>query len=373
MRFCFVFFSIVSSLSFSISFCQDSTEIPVFPNKKHYISKRIYHENDILAPGFLNKWLFGNTDDNYTGGSKLEITTNLFKNNKIAFLKPLLNPLNGDISSLSFIFGYTTFTPQSLKDSVVIYNDRPYASYRFWGFGISSIDRDTSWKLSYELHLGSMGRPLAGDIQTRMHIFFKRRFRASRDVPEGWHNQIGYSQIFTANLTARLESRIWPSKREESEKNFRWLQFSVRSEVNLGQYMTNISVAPHISLVNWNHNFGEFEDEPGLPSVEEGKTKSPFKIITRYKTGFHFFIGIRPNLVIHNAPLTGRLGNTSIHTINSSELNNMLLEYYFGFALRSGFFRFGYNLFVRSKEFSFQNKNLHSWGGFYIGFVKLYK
>jgi hypothetical protein len=356
MRFCFLVFCFLSCLSFTFSYSQESTEIPAIPGKKYYIGIRLYHENDFIVPRFINKGLFNNTDDNYTGGSKLEITTNLFR--QISFLKPLLNPLKGNISTSSFIFGYTTFTPQDLKDSSVIYTDRPYASYRFWGFGVSSVDRDTSWKLYYEILLGSMGRPLAGDIQSRMHVFLRRHCHFTRDVPEGWHNQIGYSQIFTANLTAKLERRIWPSKKLEQKKNFRWVQFSARSELNLGQYMTNISLEPRISLLNWNHNFGEFEDEPSLPSR---------KIMN--KSGFHLFIGIRPKLVIHNATLTGRLGNTSVHTINPSELNNVLMEYNCGFAYRLGGFRVGYNLFVRSKEFSFQNKSLHSWGGFYIGGV----
>jgi len=150
----YLFFFLLTCLSFSFSFSQNS--ILNYTTNLHYLGFRIYHENDFIVPRFINKGLINNPDDNYTGGSKVEIITNLINNTKIALLKPLLNPLKGDINSLSIVFGYTTFTPQDLKDSLIIYYDRPYASYRFWGLGVSSVDRDTSWKLYYELQLGAI-------------------------------------------------------------------------------------------------------------------------------------------------------------------------------------------------------------------------
>ena len=372
MRFCFLFFSIISCLLSSFSYSQDTlnpgfSKIPDYPGKnKRYVGFRIYHENDFLA------LFFNNTDDNYTGGSKLEIITNLFNDNKIALLNPFLNPLNGDFSSLSILFGYTAYTPQELKDSLVIYNDRPYASYRFWGLGISSVSSNMKWKLYYELQLGELGKPLAGDIQIYAHDNLRHCCGFTRDIPRGWDFQVGFPGSFALNLNAKLERRIWQSNTLGKKENFRWAQFSARSELNYGRYMTNISVAPHISLANWNHNFGD-EDEPGIPSIDVNPvrnevTEAVANCKTGNKAGFHLFIGIRPKYVIHNSTLTGkRLKKASIHTISSSELDRFFMEYNFGFSFKWAFFRLGYNLFIRGREFSFQNKDCQTWGGLHIG------
>jgi outer membrane protein LpxR len=341
--------------------------MPFFTRNLHYLGFRLYHENDFIVPGFISKKFFNNPDDNYTGGSKAEIITNLF--NKTRFF--LLNPLNGDINSLSVLFGYTTYTPQVLADSLIIYDDRPYASYRFWGFGVSSVNCDTSWKLSYEVLLGAMGRPLAGNIQSGMHAFLQHCCDFTREIPQGWKHQVGDSGTFAGNFNLKLEKRICTSKLVGRKKNFRFIQFSARSELNVGNYMTNISLEPRVSLFNLNHNFGEFEDEPGLVSVEkETKRKTIKKENTKNKISFNLFMSIRPKWVIHNATLTGKgIKRASVHTINSSELEPILWEYNFGLAFRWHCFRFGYNLFIRSKEFSFQKSGHHSWGGLYIGSI----
>lgn len=367
MRFCFLFFSIVSCLSFSFSFSQVQETIPYFTRNLHYLGFRVYHENDFIVPRFISKKLFGNPDDNYTGGSKAEIITNIF--NKTKFV--LLNPLKGKINSLSILFGYTTFTPKDLKDSLIIYTDRPYASYRFWGLGVSSVSNDTSWKLSYEVQIGDIGRPLAGKIQSGMHAFLQHCCGFTREIPQGWKHEIGDSGTFAGNFNMKLEKKIISTKSVGRKKNFRFVQFSARSELNIGNYMTNLSIEPRVSLFNLNHNFGEFEDEPGLVSVHKiTKMKTIKKEDNKNNIGFHLFIGIRPKWVIHNATLTGKgIKQPSVHTINSSELEWMLWEYNFGIAFRWHCFRFGYNLFIRSKEFSFQNSDHHSWGGLYIGSI----
>jgi len=355
--FCFYIFYVKGQDS---TRANDFSRIPNYPseNKKRYLGFRIYHENDFIIPAFISRNFFKNTDDNYTGGLKIEIITNI-PDAKNSFV---LNPLRGNINSVSFVFGVTAFTPQDLANTAIVFNDRPYASFRFWGLGVSSVSPDTSWNLSYELQFGAMGKPLAGDAQSYLH---RKNFLGSkRPDPKGWDYQIGYDGAFAFNLHGKLERKIWSSKLQGRKQNFRWVQVSTRGELNVGQYMTNISVEPRISLLNWNHNPEESEDEPGLPSIARplvsGKTKNT--------AGFYLFFGLRPRFVLHNTTLTGRLlSKSSVHTIAPSELKRALFEYDFGFAFRWYFLRLGYNLFGRSKEFSFQNKNFHNWGGFYVG------
>jgi hypothetical protein len=324
--------------------------------KKNYAGFRIYSENDFFAP------FVSNTDDNYTGGLRAEIITNIIK------AKPaiIFNPLKGKIHSLSFLFGFTSFTPRDLADPNIIYTDRPYASFRFWGIGISSINLDTTWKLSYELQLGAIGRPGVGNSQSYIHRH--HIFGTQRDVPMGWKYQIGYNGIFAFNLYTKLEKRIWSSGWKGRKKNFRVIQITGRGEMNLGQYLINAAVEPRISLFNWNHNFGEFEDEPGLPVKADPPSPPTTSVKRKNKAGFYIFGSIRPRFVLHNTTLTGKLlGRSSVYTIAPSELKHLLFEYDCGLAFRWCFLRLGYNVFGRSKEFSFQNKNFHTWGGFYIG------
>jgi hypothetical protein len=331
--------------------------------KKHYAGFRIYHENDFVVPFVTN------TDDNYTGGLKVEFITNAIPQ------KPaiIFNPLKGKINSLSFLFGLTAFTPQDLADPNIIYTDRPYASFRYWGIGVSSINKDTTWKLSYELQFGAMGRPLAGKGQSYIHR--NHLFGSQRADPMGWKYQIGYDGTFAFNSYWKLERKIWESKLKGKKENFRLIQLTGRGEMNLGQYMINAAVEPRVSLFNWNHNFGEYEDEPGLPAVF-GPTAltSIDRMKKRNKAGFYIYAGMRPRIVVHNTTLTGKLlGKSSVHTIPSSSLKNVIFEYDCGLAFRWRFFRLGYNLIGRSKEFSFQNKDFHNWGGLYIGSIIRFK
>src|SRR5688572_7689083 len=346
MRFCFyyfVFFFHFTFLSYSFSFAQnianysntDTCKVSDYPgNKKRYLGVRLYHENDFIVPG-------SDRDNNYTGGVKLEIITNLFKVDKIALLKAS----NDNVNSISIALGFTVFTPHDIGNPLIVYNDRPFASYHFIGFGVSSISKDAKWKLSYELQLGAMGMSFAGKIQEEGHDFFQRAFGASRDVPRGWPHQIGYPGRFAANLNGKVVKSIFYPDPRGPKKNYRLLQISASGELNLGQYLTNISVEPTISFFNWNHNFGDDDD----PSIEVFR-KDECRCITKNKAGFYLFFGIRPKFVIHNTTLTGKwLDITSVHTISSSELDRFFMEYNFGFSFRWAFLRLGYNILVRGK------------------------
>lgn len=337
---------IFSILFLLITFAAKSQQV------KGFAGIRIYHENDFIIPFATNY------DDNYTGGLKVELITNLLP----AENSFLLNPLKGKFYSLAFQFGVTAFTPRDLADPNLITTDRPYASFRHWGIGVSSVSRDTSWKLTYEIQLGAMGRPSAGDAQSYIHRH--HWFWSDRPDPQGWDHQVAFDGAMAINLHSIVERKIWSSKLIGANKNFRWIELTGRADINLGQYMINTALEPRINLININHRFGEHEDEPGLPAIS-GHGKKAFRF------GFHVFAGARPRFVLHNATLTGKLiGKKSEYTVPSSAMKNVLLEYDLGLMLRLGGFRFGYNVFSRSKEFDYQNTDRHSWGGVHVGYLR---
>lgn len=326
--------------------------------KENYVMLRVNHENDFL-PEFLNKSAFPNRDDNYTGAMKIEFMTNLFRNS--LGKRAIFNPLGGENVSHFLTFGVAAFTPQHLEKTQVITDDRPYASYRYWGFGTQSINRKGNLKLLYELDLGSMGRPIAGDAQTYIHEH--NMFGSTRPIPQGWGYEIAEGGKFAFNITGKLDYLLYPREPFKlKNKRFNWLFIVPRFETNLGNYMINAAVAPRIYLFNLNYNFADLLGEPSQAADSTQK-------IFNKSYGFYFYATPRLRYVAHNATLTGKWVDRNPYTrVEQSEINKLLTEYDFGVQVRLAWLHLGYEVNKRSKEFSYAVKDRHYWGKVYLSF-----
>jgi hypothetical protein len=324
-----------------------------------YIGMRFYVENDFIIPTFLSHHVFNNQDDNYTGGARAEIITNMLPVGRYW----LLNPLKGSIISQSIFWGITIFTPQDLASSDVVRGERPYASYTFLGMGFTSTNPKMTKKFLSELTAGNIGGHTAGNVQTTIHR--DHWAGSTRPIPQGWHHQIADGGAFAANLRLRLESKF-PVKSKirkfSSGGTFQWVQMSWRNEVNLGQYYGNYSTDARFYLFNLNSQWGEREDEPVTVGLLNATPK--------HRIRFYTFFTPRVKWQFHNTTLTGKLlGKSSEYTLPSAEVKPVLFEYDFGFQFRWSVLRVGYTLFGRSKEYKAENKKLHNWGGLYLGIV----
>ena len=123
----------------------------------------------------------------------------------------IFNPLGGENVAHFLTAGVAAFTPQSLEKSTVITDDRPYASFTYFGFGVSSINKMANLKLQYEIDLGKMGKPFAGDAQTYIHK--NGWFGSTRPIPQGWNYEIGEGGKFAFNITGKSEYLLFPANR----------------------------------------------------------------------------------------------------------------------------------------------------------------
>jgi hypothetical protein len=353
---------------------------------------QITHDNDFLAPG--------NKDYNYTGGLKVELQTPGFLYRYQPIFPRFKKGSDSVLNIQKFSFGGTAYTPLDLKYSNVQYGDRPYASFVFFSLGRQSFSANNRKTISSELFLGSMGKDGPGNIQSHLH---ETNFMGStRDVPQGWDNQIAYPGGFVFNYNLRYRELLFHSnqlkarqliKRKatsrlkfkdeqllnkflfgeldstkvlernlHSVKKFEWVQLQWHGGVDIGLYMMNAQTG--IALYLFNFNSSPFlNNNPGLPTFlsEDG---------AKQKRCLRFNLFLEPNIryAAFNSTLEGMLFNDkSIYTISSNQVKRILFEMNGGLNVLLGdvvYLR--YNMAIRSQEFV-TGKRWHKWGAVTVG------
>jgi hypothetical protein len=366
-------FFIYALLSFSLISNAQDVEI-IIRKKAAYTNKdavnkessfyglRAYIENDFLYPFASNK------DDNYTGGIKAEFITNRLN---LLRLGKVFGQHKWDVVLQNVSAGVTIFTPQELNRPDIITTDRPYACYAFGSIGSSFVDKRYKQILGYELFVGKLGSQVGRKVQTDVHG--RGLFGSSRPVPQGWDNQIVNSEGATAvNLRLFAERNVLDM--QQLGRHFNWLQVSWQHELNGGQYLINYAQALRFNVFNINRVFGKSFTGPSIPVIANDINATRNAVTTKEgrKTMFNlnFYIAPRVRVVAHNSTLTGKLLNAnSVYTIRPLDVIPALLEYDAGVNVRYCFLNAGYNVSGRSREFKFQQKAFHNWGGVYVALV----
>ena len=335
---------------FFVCFCCKSIKC-----KAQFIGVRMYHENDFLT--LIGK----NNDDNYTGGSKIEIITDFL--NGLAKSK-IINPLRWNPILQSVSFSFTGFTPTDIGNASILLDDRPYASYSSLNAGMAFLSPGKSQKFSYELSLGSMGTAISGDLQTYIHK--NHILGVTRPIPQGWKYQIAAGGCFAANI------KISYLKVLGNKLNSKFFQFAWLHELNLGQYLTRYTQGLRLYLININNNV-LLEGIPEIPVMATKMNSISYPLQTQRKNnkfGFCLFFTPRISAVFHNATLTGKLlSKQSVYTISPGAVNKALLEYDICGQLNWHFIRIGFTQYGRTREYNRELSNLHSWGGIFLGCI----
>lgn len=308
---------------------------------KEFWNYRIYTDNDAFAFYAANK------DDNYTGGLVIDLITNKFHQEKGP-----LNLLKGEYNTQSLSWGFTNFTPRDIESDSVLHNDRPFSCYSFFRFGARSISVSKGLILSYRLYLGTYGAKVGEKFQTIMHKL--DLIGTGRAIPKGWHNQIANGGRFVSNGNLNIEKFFTATTPNKWRFNF-----STSADLNLGPVLTDVSIAPRLSFgLNGGLSQLYFPDlqVPFLPNVKKCQLEVYAKPIGRF--------------VAWNGSLNGLwLNDDTQNKISYNELNNFQLEFEYGLWGRFHCIQAGVRFKMRSKEFSYQNKSIHHWGGFFIGGV----
>jgi len=144
---------------------------------------------------------FVNTDKSFTHGGKL---TMMSKNIKEYQHNPLLRWFSltngkGSLHTFSVSIGQNVYTPSNIKTGVIIKEDRPYAGYLYFGFGVHS--RNEKRQDSFEIDIGIVGRhSFAEETQKIIHDIFKH------EKPLGWEHQLkdefAFQTVFERKIKA---------------------------------------------------------------------------------------------------------------------------------------------------------------------------
>ena len=328
-----------------------------------------YHDNDIIAMNLFDKLYPNKTkngipaqynlDKNYTGGAGLEIATDLLKMR----LFPTFSN-NRILSYQSVFFGIEAYTPfiriplydnngKVLKDAFgnpknettlkqerefSYANDRPFASFRYFGRAKYRINPVGSIRSKSQFKVGKIGGDLAYNVQKTLH-------RDQIQSPEvfGWDTQIGSPGRFAWNIDHNIDLMIiskascifrnryrfekyekntenyksgkgrLPENQPKSEKEIQKIieekeksskNFYLPTEFHIGNELTAVGVGLGFSNKDFKKRSGRYDFLP----INRNPNKNP-------DNGLHISIEARYRYVIHNSLLEG-FGVTSTYPVN---------------------------------------------------------
>ncbi len=301
-------------------------------------------EEGILTFQFEND-IFGNTDQHFTHGTRLawmspeDKVPEWVKN--AAALMPAFDPKAS--KRIVYSLGQSIFTPDDLKTSELIPEDRPYAGWLYAGVGLVSVTGDRLDNL--EFGVGVVGpASFAEDVQKTWHKWF------GFQRPNGWDNQL-------ENELGILLSyeRKWR----------RWLRFgglgldgdvTPHVGINLGNVLTQGAVGFTMRIgsdLAHHYDYGPPRIRPSLPGSDY--------FVSDGGLGWYVFFGAEARGVFHNIFLDGNTFRDS-HSVDKKPLVGDVQG---GIALIIGPVRLAYTHVFRTKEFGSQD-DTDQYGAFSI-------
>ncbi|MCB1121480.1 MAG: DUF2219 family protein [Verrucomicrobiae bacterium] len=319
--------------------------------KPTHWSFNIYFEND----------LFGNTDQQYTNGTKLSwvspdvtdyVNTNFpvltkWVDREVHFISD-----EYDVKNLAFSIGQNMYTPSDIVTTELIEDDRPYAAWLYMSAGFHA--KNDRVQDTFAIQLGMVGPAALGkEIQDFIHDW--------RGIAkaQGWHNQI-HNEV-GLNLVAERRVRFHT---ENTGKG--WEADAIG---NGGFVLGNVSTFLNMGLegrfgYNLPYDFGTTHIRPG------GETNIPF-LAERFKGkiperdfGFHFFTSIEGRVVARDIFLDGNTFSDS-HSVSKEPL---VADLAFGAKVKLSSFKVSYSVVKRSKQFKLQPKS-HTFGSVMVSFT----
>lgn len=296
-------------------------------------------ENDSHSNPFNRK---DRQDRHYTQGFKFTyVGSDDYLNNVTTAVSRVLPELGIRTSARKFgyVFGQNIYTPDDLRVSTLITNDRPYAGWLYVGTVLQRRG-ETAGAIpvmeSFELDIGIIGKEsLAEFAQTMVH-------RWGDDAPpQGWDNQLKTEP----GLQIRY-GRLW--RLTPNEDTARFFDVIPHAGVSLGNVMTWGELGSTLR-VGWNlpEDFGpQLNDSPA--TVNGGLTA------TTASWGFYGFGRVAGRAVGHNIFLDGNTFRSS----HSVEKEPFVADLSWGFAFQvTKHVEVSYTRIIRTNEFEGQKGN----------------
>lgn len=288
----------------------------------------------ILTLQFENDY-FGNTDQHFSHGTRAALL--MPAGLAPEWVKSTMSHLpwvDADTSKhIVFSLGQSIFTPDDIKRSDLIRNERPYAGWLYGGIGLTWVDDDSFD--SFELDFGIVGpHSYAEDVQKTWHDWFNFQ------RPLGWDHQIRDEP----GVLLTYEHK-W---RDAADFTLLGLDGDVIPHLgaSLGNVLTQASAGLTFRIgsdLTRNFDYGPPRIRPSLPGSDYFENNAGWS--------WYLFFGIEGRGVAHNIFLDGNTFRNS-HSVDKKPLVGDVQG---GLALIVGPVRLAYTHVFRTKEFEQQD------------------
>ena len=329
-------------------------------NTSRQVIKGVYLEidNDLFA--------YNNQDMNYTGGGRLEMTTDYLKMQLLPFLN------KEKVLSYQGVFvGFRAYTPFIRDTSIFVndssydINDRPFASFSYIGRAKYRIHSSGHIRMRSELKIGVIGGNVGNIVQSIIH---RDQFVTSLK-PNGWDSQIAKGGRFAWNIDHYLDFMLFSGKGDIfnlQRKKPAWLNIPLMLELHIGNELTALGAGIGLSNLS-------FKDRSGNEDIKLSKTK---------KMRFLISADAKYSYVIHNSMLEGigifetfpndddPLAPKDVYRLSANEVVRHLFfaEIFIGLRIKKA--TVYWKLTINSKEYNKPKaKDFYQWGRIGVNFL----
>jgi hypothetical protein len=329
-------------------------------NTSNQVIKGVYMEvdNDLFA--------FTNKDMNYTGGGRVEITTDYLKMRILPFA-------NGEkvLSYQGIFIGFKAYTPY-IRDTSIFntpdsydIDDRPFASYTYFGRSKYRIHSRGHIRMRSDFTLGVIGGDVGNVIQSIIH---RDQFVSSLK-PYGWDSQIAEGGRFAWNIDHYLELMLYSGsgdifnlKRAKSSL----LNFPINFDMHIGNELTALGAGIGFSTLS-------FRERSGKEDIKLQNSKK-IRFLVSVNGGYRY--------VIHNSMLEGigifdtfqddddPLAPKDVYRLEANEVvrHLFLADLFIGFrTMKTTIY---WKLTMNTKEYNKPKaKDFYQWGRFGVNFL----
>jgi hypothetical protein len=299
-------------------------------------------------------WTGQSLDRDYTGGLALTLSGKRAQDYTVS-----LDPLRAGIDGLlafpglyetspymsfhSQQYGMTLFTPDDIESSAPVYDDRPYASLFYMSNTEFTVVPSRDRAYVSILTIGLLGLDAAEHVQSALHSL------TDSDTPNGWAYQVSSGGEPTAMLTYGVQNKLYSSEHQ---------QLKLEYEGNLGT-ITDVNAGFSWRWGRINSPWWSFNPYQG----KYIKQSMPVFSSNKDEDEFYFWAGARLNLRIYNAFLQGQFRHSEV-TVNSSDMQRMVAEYWFGATMEFAE-KYYLSLLLRghTEEFKGPSARSAAWGG----------
>ncbi|MEN8121625.1 MAG: lipid A-modifier LpxR family protein [Bacteroidota bacterium] len=319
----------------------------------------LYLDNDLLGSS--------NLDMNYTGGVRIEVTTDYLKMR----LLPFINKDN-ILAYQGVFYGMEAYTPFIRDTSIFKTNssfdvdDRPFASFAYIGRSKYRLHYKGNMRMRSDFKIGIIGGSISNEFQSIAH----RDQFVSSVKPYGWDSQIANGGRFAWNIDYYFDLMLFSGKgdifKKRRTKVPSWLNFPLNAEFHIGNELTAIGAGIGYSTADLKGRSGNEDVNLGI--------KKKFRFVISANARYRYIkhnsmlegIGVFETFEDDDDPLAPK----DIYRLNKDEVERHLFfaEVFLGLRVMkvTVFYKYTFHTIEYDKPKALDN---YSWGRLGINFL----